>query len=181
MNEHKTADDPADELTLYRNETTATFDSHLFEASEVEDASGDDRDGKSDAPVASLCSRTTSYGPFERLDLHDGDRRLLTLVDEKGGDSLDMSDILDESLDLCGACSDSLERRLREAAGGVHVESPPVDPTDCTVPELRDALDDDAHDWNSVALRGLLQAELDGDDRVTAVDEIEARLDEVDA
>lgn len=68
-----------------------------------------------------------------------------------------------------------------EAAGAeneVAVESPPIDPADHTVDELRDALDDADYDWNAAALRGLLDAERSGKDRDTATDAIQAALND---
>lgn len=58
------------------------------------------------------------------------------------------------------------------------VESPPVDPSDLTVDELEAALEDDDYDWNQPALHGLREAEVDGKNRETALDTIDAALDE---
>lgn len=54
----------------YRNEPSGTFDAHLFEASEIEQAGGGDGE-KTDVPASSLCSKTTAYGPFHAHDAGD--------------------------------------------------------------------------------------------------------------
>ena len=64
-----------DEPTYYHNEPASTFEAHLFDAEQVAEADGDEGE-KSDRPVTSVCSRSTSYGPFhavESVDDLDGD------------------------------------------------------------------------------------------------------------
>jgi hypothetical protein len=56
------------------------------------------------------------------------------------------------------------------------VESSPIDPTDMTVNEVQDALEDEDYDWNDAALRGLIEAEQAGSNRVTALDAIKEKL-----
>lgn len=63
-----------------------------------------------------------------------------------------------------------------EASAEPAVESPPFDPMDKTVDELEAALDDEDYDWNDAALRGLLEAEEDGENRDTALEAIEDAL-----
>jgi len=55
-------------------------------------------------------------------------------------------------------------------------ETPPVDPADLTVSELKEALADEDYDWNRAALLGLREAEKDAQERSTALDAIEERL-----
>jgi len=145
---------------LFRNDPTNTFDAHLFESDDVRAAGGDTNGTKADSPVASLCSRTTSYGPFRTVtesEVRDGD------LDGHDGD-------------LCGTCAESAESRYDERmADG----TPPTDPTDCTVEELREVLDDP--DLDTADLRALAQAEREGDNRTTALNAIEQALDEGDA
>jgi hypothetical protein len=50
-----------------RNAQTGTFDAHLFEREEVEDAGGGVGE-QADKPVASVCNFTTSYGEFEEVE-----------------------------------------------------------------------------------------------------------------
>jgi len=70
------------------------------------------------------------------------------------------------------------ESSLEDAAeAAAPVESPPIDPGDLSVSDLRSALADDDYDWNAAALRGLLQAEKDGEARSTAIDSIEEALE----
>ena len=54
----------------------------------------------------------------------------------------------------------------------VPIASSPIDPTDLTVDELRDALDDEDYDWDAAALRGLRESEVYGDERQTALETI---------
>lgn len=60
-------DDTDEPRDYYRNEPASTFEAHLFGAGEVEQAGGGHGD-KTDRPVPSLCSRSTSYGPFYRVE-----------------------------------------------------------------------------------------------------------------
>lgn len=57
------------------------------------------------------------------------------------------------------------------------VESPPIDPTELTVNEIKDALNDTDYQWNEAAYRGLLRAEEAGKDRTTATNAIEEQID----
>lgn len=77
-----------------------------------------------------------------------------------------------EFLELVRIGSNSLTVLTRVDTGKVAVESPPVDPSDLTVSELEKALEDDDYDWNKAALRGLLEAEREGDNRATAISAI---------
>ena len=61
------------------------------------------------------------------------------------------------------------------------IETPPVDPTEMTVSEIEDALDDEDYDWNRPALLGLLRAERNGQGRSTAEYAIESELEPVEA
>lgn len=63
-----------------------------------------------------------------------------------------------------------------EEASEPAVESPPFDPAEKTVSELEDALEDEDYDWNDAALRGLREAEADGENRETALEAIDAQL-----
>ncbi|QPL12262.1 CxxC motif protein [Halorubrum phage Hardycor1] len=83
------------DTTHYRNEPANSFEAHLFDADEVESAGGGDGE-KSERPAASVCSRTTAYGPFhevaddEDLDANGGTCGVCVAVvtdDEDGGDA----------------------------------------------------------------------------------------------
>lgn len=63
----------------------------------------------------------------------------------------------------------------------VAVETPPFKPGDRTIDELEEDLADEGYDWNAAALRGLLEAEEEGEDRKGAKDLIRAALEETDA
>lgn len=69
-------DTTRDEPTYYHNEPASTFEAHLFDGEQVAEADGDGGE-KSDRPVTSVCSRSTSYGPFHAVesvdDLDDAD------------------------------------------------------------------------------------------------------------
>jgi hypothetical protein len=58
------------------------------------------------------------------------------------------------------------------------IESPPIDPSEYTVDELQDALEDADYDWTDATLRGLRQAEVDGQNRDTALEAIDAELED---
>lgn len=60
------------------------------------------------------------------------------------------------------------------------VESPPVDPTELTVSELTEALDDENYQWNVAALRDLLEAEEAGQNRTTAIQAIKDKINELE-
>lgn len=77
-----------------------------------------------------------------------------------------------EFLELIETNSNTITVLTRVELDKVAVESSPIDPTDYTVSELEDALKDDGYDWNKPALRGLLEAERNGDNRATAISAI---------
>lgn len=87
---------------LYRNDPTATFEGHLFEADAVEDAGGGPGE-QTDRPVASLCSRTTAYGEFHHVAPHEGDERILGLP------GVDKTETVAEAYDLCDVCAERLD------------------------------------------------------------------------
>lgn len=76
-----------------------------------------------------------------------------------------------EFLELVRIGSNSLTVLTRVDTGKGGVESPPIDPTEYTVSELEDALED-RNDWNKDTLRALLEAEREGDNRATAISAI---------
>lgn len=80
------------------NDPKASFDAHLFEREKVEAAGGSDGE-QSDKPVTPLCSRSTSYGPFESV----------TVDDVRSG-------IPDHDGDVCGVCKSSFRSRDTEEA-----------------------------------------------------------------
>lgn len=92
--------DTGEEMTVYRNDPTGTFDPHLFAGSAVAVAGGADGE-QSERPVSSLCARTTSYGSFHAVDPDDLDAGL---EEHSGG--------------LCDVCRDRLEEELQAAGDG---------------------------------------------------------------
>lgn len=56
------------------------------------------------------------------------------------------------------------------------LESPPFNPSDLTVSELKDRLEDDDYDWNQRCYLGLLEAEERGKNRTTAIDAITEKI-----
>lgn len=56
-------------------------------------------------------------------------------------------------------------------------ETSPIDPSEYSVDELRDALEDEDYDWTDAALRGLREAEADGEGRTTALEAIDKALE----
>jgi hypothetical protein len=76
-----TTDDPEASHDHLRNDPSGTFAAHLFRAADVHEAGGEPG-AQVEHPIASICSRTTSYGPFREVDAeavadglpdHDGD------------------------------------------------------------------------------------------------------------
>lgn len=82
-----------------RNDPTSTFDAHLFDRDEVEDAGGGTDGEQTDKPVSSICSRTTSYGEFHAVSLEDIDG---DLPETEGG--------------VCSVCQRAVESRRGEDA-----------------------------------------------------------------
>lgn len=87
-----------DSQEWYRNDPAATFDAHLFEGENVA-AAGVENGGQADHPVASICSRTTSYGPFKPVP--EGDVNAENLPGFDG--------------DLCAECAKVATARNRDA------------------------------------------------------------------
>lgn len=166
MTPETTIDTDTDDATteLCRNDPTSTFDAHLFEAPDVQYVGGDMDGSKARAPVASVCSRTTSYGPFS--DVSENEVRQGVLDGHDG--------------ELCGTCADIAGSRYDDRRGEVDLA---VDPSRFTVEELETWLDDPDEGGllDDAELRALAQAERDGKNRTTALDAVEAALDEVDA
>ena len=88
MNEtSETTDDDGTDYDYLRNEPSGTFDAHLFDRSTVADAGGEPGE-QSDRPAASICSRTTAYGPFYEVEREDV-----------------ANDLPDHDGDVCGVCA----------------------------------------------------------------------------
>lgn len=81
------------------NDPMASFDAHLFEREDVEDAGGAEGT-KSDRPVTTICSRSTSYGPFRAVTVDD----IRTGLPEHDGD-------------VCGICTKMFENRDKDGDG----------------------------------------------------------------
>lgn len=81
-----------------------------------------------------------------------------------------------EFLELIGTGTNTVTVLTRVDSEKGAVESPPIDPEQLTVTEMKEALEDGSYDWNQPALRGLLGAEQDGKNRTTAVKAIEEKL-----
>jgi len=82
-----------------RNDTSGTFAAHLFRADEI-DAAGGAAGSQAERPVTSICSRTTSYGPFRAVDAEAADDGL---PDHDGG--------------LCEVCRERLAEATEAADG----------------------------------------------------------------
>lgn len=82
-----------------RNDPTSTFDAHLFDREQVEDAAAGADGEQTNKPVSSICSRTTSYGAFYAVSLDDIDE---DIPDHEGG--------------LCSVCRKTLESRRGDDA-----------------------------------------------------------------
>lgn len=79
------------------NEPRASFDAHLFTRKDVEDAGGDGDGDRTSKPVSPLCSRSTSYGPFNPVT-----------VDEV------RSNLPGHDGDICGICKNAFRSRETE-------------------------------------------------------------------
>jgi len=79
-----------------------------------------------------------------------------------------------EFLEVITTGSNTITVLTRIDGDKARVESPPIDPSDLTVSELKDELVD--RDWNIATLRGLLEAERETKDRTTATEAIREKL-----
>lgn len=97
-----------------------------------------------------------------RLDPEPGSRALIVVHGEDEEDEPSQEDI-DEAVEM-----------LADDADDPEVSEPPFDPTSRTVDELKDEL---ASVQDAPQLRGIYEAELNGEARKTALEAIEAELD----
>lgn len=153
--EVETGFDPFD---LYRNDPAATFAAHLFEGEDVR-AAGVENGGTADHPVPTLCSRTTSHGPFAEVEQAEVENEELDDADN----------------DLCGTCVDMAAAAFDDATPDPSLA--PFDPAGFTVDELETEVESVEDPEELAALRA---AEATGENRTTALDAIEARLDDTE-
>jgi hypothetical protein len=79
-----------------------------------------------------------------------------------------------EFLEMISSGSNTITVLTQVEGEKARVQSPPFKPSEKTVSELKDELND--RDWNISTLRGLLEAEKEGKDRTTATNAIEEKL-----
>jgi len=107
MNESEPDDTTEEPTTEYlRNEPASTFEAHLFDAETVAEADG--LGVKADRPIPSICSRSTSYGPFQTVE----DVTALAPVD----------DVADRAGGTCATCLQSVKSDDEDDAQGEETE-----------------------------------------------------------
>lgn len=105
-----------------------------------------------------------------RIDPDPGSRALVVVhsPEEQGEDD----DVPQEAVE------EAVESLADDAEGERDVADPPFDPGEKTVDDLIEELEDDPGFWSVPLLRGLYEAEVDGEARKTALEAIEGELDE---